>query len=266
VNLSLTFDGHRVRMAGTPEHPLWIAKDVCYVLGLHGSSHIARDIPDAEKGVAQLATPGGPQPYVCVREAGLYRLIARSRKPAAQRFQAWLFGEVLPCIRQHGCYPAPPAKVALSLNVDLRDPKMLASLALQLTEIVREKDERIAELAPKADVYDEVMSADGTFTVAQAAQLLCRLPHRPMGEKRLFAFMREHGIFKADNTPYQEHVEGPRPRFVVLDKSWKDSDGQRHSYYQTRVTQAGVEYLLRRLDKAESQKSLIPMQMPAEVH
>lgn len=109
MNLTLTFNGHRVRMAGTVEQPIWVAKDACRVLGLHGAGNIARDIPGPEKGVISLMTPGGPQPFICVKEPGLYRLISRSRKPAAQRFQAWLFGEVLPCIRQHGQYPAPAA-------------------------------------------------------------------------------------------------------------------------------------------------------------
>jgi anti-repressor protein len=249
LNLTLTWEGHKVRMAGTSDAPLWIAKDVCYVLGLHGSSNVARDIPEAEKGIVNLTTPGGPQPYVCVREGGLYRLISRSRKPEAQRFQAWLFNEVLPCIRKHGCYPAPVAvAAAFSLNVDLRDPKMLAAVALQLMEIVSEQK-------PKVEVYDEVMSCEGSFSFAHAAQNLSRR-HRPIGEHRLFAFCRENKILKADNLPYQEHLDTKPPRFVVVDKSWKDEDRKRHAYLQTRITQAGVEFLLRRLQAADPQRAL----------
>ena len=39
-----------------------------------------------------------------VTEAGLYRLIFKSRKPVAKRFQRWVFHEVLPAIRKSGSY------------------------------------------------------------------------------------------------------------------------------------------------------------------
>lgn len=42
-----------------------------------------------------------------VYEAGLYRLIFKSRKPEAKQFQKWVFNEVLPSIRKHGTYPPP---------------------------------------------------------------------------------------------------------------------------------------------------------------
>lgn len=255
LSLSLTWEGHRVRMVGTPDRPEWIAKDVCRALCIHSTANALANagVTAEEKGVARIHTPGGPQDVTAITESGLWKLVLISRRPSARRLKAWLAEEVLPCLRKHGCWPAPTIP---SLNVDLRDPRMLAALALQLTDIVREKDERLAVVEPKAEVYDEVMSAEGSYSVAEAAQLLARLPHRPMGERRLFAFMREHGITQADNRPYQVHVD--EGRFVVIDKAWKDSDDERHAYFQTRVTQKGVEYLLRRLDAADGQRNLLP--------
>lgn len=40
-----------------------------------------------------------------IPEGDLYRLIVHSRLPAAERFEKWVFDEVLPTIRQHGAYP-----------------------------------------------------------------------------------------------------------------------------------------------------------------
>jgi anti-repressor protein len=259
LSLTLTFDGHRVRMAGTADQPLWIAKDVCYVLGLHGSSNIARDIPEAEKGIVNLTTPGGPQPCVCVREAGLYRLIARSRKPAAQRFQSWLFGEVLPCIRQHGCYPAPVSRVALSLNVDLRDPKMLAALTLQLTEIVREKDERIAELAPKADVHDRLTASKGDVALMEAGRILGQAPRKFIARLEADGILfRQGGVLE----PYSEHlkVEPARFRVRVLPVS-VDDDGRDVTKVQTLVTPAGLQWLARRYAPGCTPQALIPQEV-----
>ena len=39
-----------------------------------------------------------------ISEVDFYRLATTSRKPVAQRFSRWLFGEVLPEIRRTGSY------------------------------------------------------------------------------------------------------------------------------------------------------------------
>lgn len=46
-----------------------------------------------------------------MREGGLYQLIFKSIKPEAKQFREWLSDEVLPCIRQYSCYPAPRADI-----------------------------------------------------------------------------------------------------------------------------------------------------------
>lgn len=59
------------------------------------------------KGVAErypLQTAGGMQNVRIIREPDLYRLIAGSTLPSAERFEKWLFEEVLPSIRKTGSY------------------------------------------------------------------------------------------------------------------------------------------------------------------
>lgn len=58
------------------------------------------------KGVCVLPTPssGGVQNTKYIPEGDLYRLIIRSRLPAAERFERWVFDEVLPSIRKSGGY------------------------------------------------------------------------------------------------------------------------------------------------------------------
>ena len=44
---------------------------------------------------------------MCIRdspEGDVYRLIVHSKLPSAERFERWVFDEVLPSIRQHGAY------------------------------------------------------------------------------------------------------------------------------------------------------------------
>jgi len=48
---------------------------------------------------------------VLVSESGLYKLIMRSDKPAAKRFQDWVTREVLPALRKDGLYVMGEEKV-----------------------------------------------------------------------------------------------------------------------------------------------------------
>lgn len=58
------------------------------------------------KGVFEIAPPtnGGMQKVKYISEGDLYRLIVHSRLPSAERFERWVFDEVLPEIRKNGSY------------------------------------------------------------------------------------------------------------------------------------------------------------------
>lgn len=135
------FEGLSIRVVGTPNVPEWVAADVCAVLELKGDpgQHL-RSFDDDEKGLNSIQTPGGEQEMLTVTEAGLYRLIFKSRKAVAKRFQRWVFHEVLPTIRKTGTY---------SVQQPLRaeDP-IIASLqsALELRQQQLDQERRIAAL------------------------------------------------------------------------------------------------------------------------
>lgn len=58
------------------------------------------------KGVVKCDTPtnGGVQSLGFISEGDVYRLIAHSKLPGAERFERWVFDEVLPSIRKNGGY------------------------------------------------------------------------------------------------------------------------------------------------------------------
>lgn len=49
-------------------------------------------------------TEGGVQELTFIPEGDVYRLIVHSRLPGAERFEKWVFDEVLPMIRKTGGY------------------------------------------------------------------------------------------------------------------------------------------------------------------
>jgi prophage antirepressor-like protein len=113
------FENNEIRFVGTDELPEWVASDVCDVFGIKNTADALSDFDDDEKGVATIDTLGGEQSVLTVTEAGLYRLIFKSRKPIAKRFKRWVVHEVLPSIRKNGGYVVPtvssdksPAQIA----------------------------------------------------------------------------------------------------------------------------------------------------------
>lgn len=117
------------------------------------------------KGVLKMETPtaGGVQQVNYIPEGDLYRLIVSSKLPAAEKFESWVFDEVLPSIRQTGGY---------GQNIDLE--KIISQTAEAVAEImkhmgqayfnvpsaqkvkVRKKPVRAAERAENAKKIDKV--------------------------------------------------------------------------------------------------------------
>lgn len=71
-----------------------------------GYANPQKAIRDHCKGVngTVIPTKGGKQIMRIIPEGDLYRLIIRSKLPAADRFERWVFDEVLPTIRKTGSY------------------------------------------------------------------------------------------------------------------------------------------------------------------
>lgn len=85
--------------------PWFAATDVCKVLGYGNARQTVVD-HCREKGVSKryTLTEGGKQEITVINEPNLYRLIIKSRKPEAEKFEGWVMEVVLPALRKHGRY------------------------------------------------------------------------------------------------------------------------------------------------------------------
>jgi len=133
------FEGQKIKVFGLTEPLEWSANDVGTVLGISKSTLSERlsKMPENWKGNHCMITPGGPQQVLTVTEPGLYELIFRSDKPAAQRFRVWIFEEVLPSIRRTGSY---------SHSAQAPDPQIsqLIELAQTQVEVINEQQKMLA--------------------------------------------------------------------------------------------------------------------------
>ena len=82
-----------------------VANDVAKVLGYKDPADaVYRLVKAKNKGLCKTQTPGGMQSVTVLQEAGIYQLIFGSKLPIAEKFQDWVFEEVLPSIRRDGSY------------------------------------------------------------------------------------------------------------------------------------------------------------------
>lgn len=85
----------------TIDDEMWfVAKDICDVLETKDVTTALKKLPDKNKKSAVINCSHGKQDMRIVNESGLYRLIMRSKKPVAEKFQNVICGHVLPSIRK----------------------------------------------------------------------------------------------------------------------------------------------------------------------
>lgn len=104
--LTFSFENSQLSVLGDLLNPLFIAKQVCDLLGF-GNSRQALEThcdPEDVTKVEMLDRLNRKQLVNCVNESGLYALIFGSKLPKAKQFKRWVTNEVLPAIRKQGAY------------------------------------------------------------------------------------------------------------------------------------------------------------------
>jgi hypothetical protein len=91
-----------------------------------------------------------------VNEKGLYRLIFKSRKPAAERMKDWVFSDVLPSIRKTGKYSIPEAPKSHQLLIE-QSVKVAESID-RIQDILSKSNPRLAQILIDIGVNDFVES------------------------------------------------------------------------------------------------------------
>ncbi|HDL1989929.1 TPA: hypothetical protein PWY33_002501, partial [Mannheimia haemolytica] len=129
--------------------------DVCDVLGYSNA-------PDAlakhckPKGIAKRYTPtkGGNQELTFINEPNLYRLIIKSRKPEAEKFEAWVFEEVLPQIRKTGKYTLQNSQQNLPLTLPEKPRKIQGTTRAAEGEYLYTREFSAMEIDHLAKLWD----------------------------------------------------------------------------------------------------------------
>lgn len=132
----------------------------------------------------RVLTNGGEQELKFIPEGDLYRLITHSKLPAAERFEKWVFDEVLPSIRQTGGYGSQTAMGELveqltQVTASLMQVATVMATATSDHGTIEEEPRRrkkapsiINRLDVEARKEVEAMICSGQYTYTEIAQHL----------------------------------------------------------------------------------------------
>lgn len=183
---------------------------------------------------------GRTQQAKFISEPDVYRLIIHSNLPNAERFEAWVFEEVLPSIRSHGGYLTPS-----KIEEALLDPDTIIKLATNLKaeqEKRRALEAKNAEMAPKALFADAVSASDNCILIRDLAKVLTQSGFE-IGQNRLYALLRRDGYMcKGENRPTQRAME--MGLFRVKETAVTHSDGRVTTSITPKVTGRGAVFFV----------------------
>lgn len=114
---------------------------------LLGHENPARAVRKYCKGVTKSVTPtnGGTQTVNYIPEGDLYRLIVSSRLPAAEKFERWVFDEVLPSIRKTGSY-APNIEEIIAKTASAVVSEVMKQIVPVITKAINKSDDPLEDI------------------------------------------------------------------------------------------------------------------------
>jgi len=174
-----------------------------------------------------------------IPEGDIFRLAEKSELPGAEKFEAWIFDEVLPCIRKTGMYATEEL---------LDNPDLLIAAAVKLKEeraARLEAENKVKLLEPKGQFYDDVAGSKGSVEMGHVAKVL---GIRGMGRNNLFSLLRDKKIFDRNNIPYQQYVD--LGYFRVLEQKYSVPNGETKINIKTMVFQKGIDFIRKNIKES----------------
>lgn len=179
-----------------------------------------------------------------IPEGDIYRLIVRSKLSSAEKFETWVFDEVIPSIRNNGGY--------IVGQETLSDEELMAKAILVAQKKIAERDKiiekqrlKIEADKPKTIFADAVSTSHTSILIGDLAKLICQNGVQT-GQKRLFQWMRENAYLMKSgasyNMPMQRYIE--QGLFEVKESSVQNPDGSVRITRTTKVTGKGQLYFI----------------------
>ena len=159
--------------------------------------------------VHRIPTNGGGQEAKIIPEGDMYRLIVKAASQSnserirekAERFESWVFDEVLPSIRQTGTYSVPKSKDSYMIE----DPVERAKRWIEEQEEKKALEIKIEEMKPKAELCDKLLDAGLLVNFRDAAKEI------GISQSQLIGWLKEKGYVYSNSSgelrPMEKYME-----------------------------------------------------------
>ena len=191
----------------------------------------------------RLLTNGGAQEMKMISEGDVYRLISHSRLPSAEKFESWIFDDVLPTIRRTGGYVT-NEEMFIENYLPFLDEPYRDLFRLQMTAIEK-LNERIRHNQPLVEFANQVTGTNDLIDMNAMAKL-ARAENIPVGRNKLYSWLKRTGVLMSNNLPYQRYID--RGYFAVKESVF-EVNGLKKTYRQTFVTGKGQLFIISLLRK-----------------
>lgn len=255
-------DGSAIRTLNIGGTPYFVAKDAAEALGYKDTINaIKQHCRGVVKHHPIQDSLGRTQEARVITEPDFYRLMVNSKLPNAQKFESWVFEEVLPAIRRTGGYmidrpeetPEETMARALSIAADTlaRREARIAQLEAEAHQTAQElaaadavistQHAELAQARPKAMFADAVANSDTCILIGELAKIICQNGYS-IGQNRLFQWMRKNHYLTSFNRPTQRSME--RGLFKLIERPIMNADGSTRVVFTTKVTGKGQQYFI----------------------
>jgi prophage antirepressor-like protein len=222
--------------------PLFPATEVANKLGYSNPQKAIRDHcrEDGCTNRSVIDSMGRSQQKKFINEGNLYRLIVKSQLPEAEKFERWVFEEVLPVIRQTGGYVA---NEDLFIHTYLPHADSQTQLMFRATlETVRKQNEQMAIMQPKADYFDRLVDRNLLTNFRDTAKEL------EIGQRTFINWLLDKGFVYRD----QKGKLKPYGKYVSDLFQLKEFERNGKADVQTLITPRGRETFRLLMQKAVS--------------
>lgn len=178
-------------------------------------------------------------------ESGVFKLIFKSNKEEAEKFQDWVTDEVLPSIRKTGGY--------IPIDENMSDSEIMAR-ALQISQkTIQQKDEKIVQLQDQIEkdktkvIFANAVSASHTSILVGELAKILKQNGVEIGQNKFFQYLREQGyLIKRKGTDYNMPTQRSMEQglFEIKETSVSHSDGHISVNKTPKVTGKGQQYFI----------------------
>ena len=169
--------------------------------------------------------------------------ISHSRLPSAEKFESWIFDDILPTIRRTGGYVS-NEEMFIENYLPFLDEPYKNLFRLQMT-FISKLNERIRNDKPLVDFALHVADSDDLIDMNAMAKL-ARAENIPVGRNKLYSWLKRTGVLMSNNLPYQRYID--RGYFAVKESVF-EVNGLKKTYRQTFVTGKGQLFIISLLRK-----------------